>query len=98
MIQLTPPTTDEYAAYYGDYIRRAIQRDDVFAALSAQIEELFTALDPLTDIQERFRPGPEEWSIKEVIGHLNDVERVFSYRLLRISRADPTPLPGFSRF
>ena len=50
MIQLTPPTTDEYAAYYGDYIRRAIQRDDVFAALSAQIEELFTALDPLTDI------------------------------------------------
>lgn len=97
MIQLTPPTTDEYAAYYGDYIRRAIQRDDVFAALSAQIEELFTALDPLTDIQERFRPGPEEWSIKEVIGHLNDVERVFSYRLLRISRADPTPLPGFEQ-
>lgn len=69
----------------------------MFAGLSEQIDELHTALDSLMDKQARFKPGPEEWSIKEVIGHLNDVERVFSYRLLRISRGDAIPLPGFEQ-
>jgi hypothetical protein len=97
MTQLTSPTTDEYAPFYGDYIRRAALREDILKALSDQIEELLTALDPLTDSQARFRPEPTEWSIKEVAGHINDVERVFSYRLLRISRGDSTPLPGFEQ-
>jgi len=91
------PTPEEYAPFYADYIQRASQRDDIAAALSDQIEEILNALDSLTDTQARFKPGPEEWSIKEVIGHLNDVERVFSYRLLRISRGDQTPLPGFEQ-
>jgi hypothetical protein len=93
----TVPTPDEYAPFYADYVERASQREDIQAALSDQIEELLTALDPLTDAQARFKSGPEEWSIKEVVGHLNDVERVFSYRLLRISRGDQTPLPGFEQ-
>jgi hypothetical protein len=91
------PTAHEYAPSYSDYIQRAVQRDDVLGALSSQIDELHAALDALTDRQARYKPGPQEWSIKEVIGHLNDVERVFSYRLLRISRNDPTPLPGFEQ-
>lgn len=95
--QISPPTTDEYAPSYSDYIQRASQRDDVFAALSHQINELHAALDPLTDMQACFKPGSAEWSIKEVMGHINDVERVFSYRLLRISRGDETPLPGFEQ-
>jgi hypothetical protein len=74
-----------------------MQRTDVYAALSEQIAELHAALDPLSDSQACFKPGPGEWSIKEVMGHLNDVERVFAYRLLRISRKDPTPLPGFEQ-
>lgn len=95
--EISPPTTDEYASFYSDYVQRAEQRDDVYAALSRQIDELHTDLDPLTDAQACFKPGPQEWSIKEVTGHLNDVERVFSYRLLRISRNDTTPLPGFEQ-
>ncbi len=103
--QISLPSTDEYASFYEDYIQRASQRADVYEALSSQIDELHTALDPLTDSQACFKPGsfdtaqdrPQEWSIKEVIGHLNDVERVFSYRLLRISRNDATPLPGFEQ-
>jgi hypothetical protein len=91
------PGSDEYAPFYSDYIQRALQRGDVFAGLSEQIDELHTALSSLSDAQARFKPGPEEWSIKEVIGHLNDGERVFSYRLLRISRGDATPLPGFEQ-
>jgi hypothetical protein len=95
--KLSPPASDEYAPFYSDYVQRAAQRDDVYAALSRQIDELHTALDLLTDAQACFKPGPAEWSIKEVIGHINDVERVFSYRLLRISRGDVTPLPGFEQ-
>jgi hypothetical protein len=95
--KITVPTSEEYAPFYSDYIRRASQREDVYAALSTQIEEIRTALDSLTETQACFRPGPEEWSIKQVMGHLNDGERVFSYRLLRISRNDSTPLPGFEQ-
>lgn len=96
-LTITAPAPDEYAPFYADYIQRAAKWDDVYAALSGQIEDLRDALDSLTDTQACFKPGPMEWSIKDVVGHLNDVERVFSYRLLRISRSDPTPLPGFEQ-
>jgi hypothetical protein len=95
--QLSLPATDEYAPFYADYVQRAAQRNDIYAALSLQIDELHAALDSLSESQACFKPGPAEWSIKEVIGHLNDVERVFSYRLLRVSRNDVTPLPGFEQ-
>jgi hypothetical protein len=95
--RISLPTTEEYAPFYAEYVQRAAQQDDLFAALSHQIHELHAALDSLTDPQAHFKPAPQEWSIKEVIGHLNDVERVFSYRLLRISRGDATPLPGFEQ-
>ena len=94
---ILPPAPDEYAPFYADYVQRAAQRKDVYASLEHQIDELHTALDPLSDPQACFKPAPKEWSIKEVMGHLNDVERVFSYRLLRVSRNDATPLPGFEQ-
>ena len=93
---IAPPTTDEYAPFYADYIQRA-QAKDVLPLLPRQIEDIKSALGHLSDKQAHFRFGTQEWSIKEVIGHLNDVERVFSYRLLRISRNDQTPLPGFEQ-
>lgn len=94
---LTSPETEEYAPFYADYVQRAQARGDVLTALSQQIEEIQAALGKLTEEQALFRDAPKEWSIKEVMGHLNDVERVFSYRLLRVSRNDPTPLPGFEQ-
>jgi len=96
-MQLTQPTTEEYAPFYDGYIQRAAARKDVLAALSRQIEEIKSTLGNLTDEQALFRDAPKEWSIKEVMGHINDVERVFSYRLLRVSRNDSTPLPGFEQ-
>ena len=95
--QISLPSTDEYAPIYEDYVQRAQKRDNLYAALSHQIDELRSTLGTLSDTQARFKPGSQEWSIKEVIGHLNDVERVFSYRLLRVSRNDATPLPGFEQ-
>jgi DinB family protein len=97
MNNLTAPTSEEYASYYAGYVQRATDAADVLEALPQQITDLKSTLGQLSDEQARFRPGPKEWSIKEVIGHLNDGERVFSYRLLRISRNDPTPLSGFEQ-
>jgi uncharacterized damage-inducible protein DinB len=96
-IKIYPPAADEYAPFYSDYVQRAARREHLYAALSDQIHELHSALDSLADAQARFKPGSKEWSIKEVIGHINDVERVFAYRLLRISRGDATALPGFEQ-
>jgi len=97
MNNITPPATDEYNEFYEGYIQRASARDNVLTALSQQINEIRSSLGTLTDEQALFRDAPKEWSIKEVMGHLNDVERVFSYRLLRVSRNDATPLPGFEQ-
>ena len=97
MNNLSLPTSDEYAEFYAGYVKRAKARGDVLATLPKQIEEIRALLGNLTDEQALFRDAPKEWSIKEVMGHLNDVERVFSYRLLRISRNDATPLPGFEQ-
>ncbi|MBI3174791.1 MAG: DinB family protein [Chloroflexi bacterium] len=96
-LKLNHPTPEEYASFYADYVQRAIAREDVLAALPKQIDEICSALGHLSDQQALYKFGPAEWSIKEVVGHLNDVERVFSYRLLRIARGDQTPLPGFEQ-
>ena len=95
--KLNHPTPEEYASFYADYVQRAMAREDVLSALPKQIDEVCSALGSLTDSQALYKFGPAEWSIKEVVGHLNDVERVFSYRLLRIARGDQTPLSGFEQ-
>ena len=94
---LTAPTAEEYATFYEGYVQLALARKNVHAALSQQVDELYSAMGALSDEQARYRFGKEEWSIKEMMGHMNDVERVFSYRLLRVSRNDTTPLPGFEQ-
>jgi hypothetical protein len=97
MKTITPPASDEHAPYYAGYVQRAIARDNVLAALPKQIDEIKSALGNLTDKQALFRDAPKEWTIKEVLGHINDTERIFSTRLLRVSRNDQTPLPGFEQ-
>jgi len=97
MKTFTHPSTDEYNEFYDGYVQRAIARQDVLVALPRQIDEIRAVLGSLTDKQALFRDTPKEWSIKEVMGHITDVERVFSSRILRVSRNDPTPLPGFEQ-
>jgi hypothetical protein len=97
MSRIPPPTSEEYAPFYADYVQRAAAKGDVTAALPDQLGELRLSLGPLTDAQARTRISAEDWSIKEVVSHLIDTERIFSYRLLRISRKDKTPLPGFEQ-
>src|SRR5688572_23180789 len=94
-MRISPPQAGEYAPASGRYVARVYEIDDPLRELSAQRMRVLAALSPLTDEQARFRYAPEKWSIKELVGHLCDAERIFAYRLLRIGRGDKTPLPGF---
>ena len=67
MNNLSTPTSEEYATFYAGYIQRATDTKDVLAALPQQIGDLKSAVGNLSDEQARFKPGPKEWSIKEVI-------------------------------
>ncbi|MFN8530300.1 MAG: DinB family protein [Anaerolineae bacterium] len=91
------PQADEYAPYYGNYIRRVPQGADLFALLERQPADLRSLLKNVTDRQAGVRPAPGEWSIKEVIGHMCDAERIFAYRALSISRGDKSAFPGFEQ-
>jgi hypothetical protein len=88
------PNADEFVEYYGRYIAR-VTEDDPLAALESQIEETSRVLGAVPESGAGYRYAPEKWSIREVVGHLIDGERVFAYRALRFARADETPLPGF---
>lgn len=96
-MHLTPPTAEEAAAYFSNYIDLALERGDVLAALPKQIDELKRELAHLSDAQALFKPGPAEWTIKQVLGHIIDTERVFAYRLTCFSRREQNPLPGFDQ-
>ncbi len=91
------PQTDEYSSFFGNYVQRIPENTDILALLSSQPDELRALLKNVSDEQANVRPAPGEWSIKEVIGHINDTERIFAYRAMRIARGDTTPLPGFEQ-
>ena len=88
------PEADEHIEYYGKYIR-LVRGEDAMEAMRSQIGDTVRLLQPLEESRALHRYAPGKWSIKEVVGHLTDGERVFAYRALRFGRADDTPLPGF---
>jgi hypothetical protein len=94
MIAIPRPGADEYFNDYEPYIR-LVPGDDAMAALASHIDRWLPSLRRITDAQALHRYAPGKWSVKEVLGHVCDGERVFSYRALRFARADETPLPGF---
>lgn len=88
------PTPSEYAPFYAGYIA-ALADGDILETLERQTSELRQLAASTPADRETFRYGEGKWSVREVFGHLIDGERVFSYRVLRFSRGDETPLPGF---
>lgn len=88
------PAATEYNPYYERYIA-LVQEGDIIATLEHQANTTATLLGGLTPELAEHRYAPGKWSIKEVVGHLADAERIFAYRMLRFARADATPLPAF---
>jgi hypothetical protein len=88
------PEPTEYAPYYEGYVG-LVPEHDIQAALTAQLDEVLTLLRPVPEAVGNLRHPPYTWSVKEVVGHLTDGERIFGYRALRISRGDTTPLASF---
>lgn len=88
------PKKDEHIDYYSKYIDR-VPDGDIVAKLETQLDETLSFLRSIPESKLDYRYAPGKWSIKEIIGHLGDGERVFQYRAWRFSRADTTPVPGF---
>jgi DinB superfamily len=92
----TRPQATEYLPYYERYIS-LVPDGDVLRTLTEQLDSTLSILRSLPEEKAGFRYAPGKWSIKEVVGHIIDGERIFAYRALRFARNDQTPLPGFEQ-
>lgn len=88
------PDATEYAPFYASYVAR-VPEQDVLAALRSSGRDLAATLSAVPESRGDHRYADGKWSVREVIGHLIDAERIFTYRALRIARGDATPLPSF---
>jgi hypothetical protein len=90
------PASSEYAEFYAKYVA-LVESEDVVADLRSQWAETKPLLDSISSERSLHRYAPGKWSIRELVLHISDAERVFAYRALRFARADQTPLPGFEQ-
>lgn len=91
----TRPEADEFAPYYGRYIER-VRSGDIALTLEDSARETAALLrSEMARARADHRYAEGKWSVKEVVGHVTDAERIFAYRMLRFARADATELPGF---
>ncbi|MFI5458293.1 MAG: DinB family protein, partial [Isosphaerales bacterium] len=88
------PDSIEYAPYYAKYVS-LVPEDDILTAMKSDLSATLSFLRSVPESEACLRHPPYTWSVKEVVGHLTDSERIFGYRALRFARDDSTPLPGF---
>jgi uncharacterized damage-inducible protein DinB len=93
---MSRPDTNEYAPFYAGYVSH-VPEGDILTILEQGAQATTSLLKGLSPSQANFRYAPGKWSVKEVLGHVIDAERIFAYRALRFSRGDQTPVPGFEQ-
>jgi hypothetical protein len=93
---MTRPGRDEYGGYYHVYVGR-VPDGDIVETLAAQLEAFGRLMRGVPEERGGYRYAEGKWSVKEVLGHLVDTERVLGYRALAFARGDETPLPGFDQ-
>jgi hypothetical protein len=91
---LTRPLPGEHAEGLAAYIAK-VPQGDILGLLASQAVEIAALFGGLTEAQGAYRYAPGKWSLKDLLQHLSDGERIFAYRCLRIGRGDTTPLPGW---
>lgn len=92
----TAPDRSEAAEYYFTYIEQ-VPEGDVLRTLEAQLDETIAFMESISDAQSHHRYAPDKWSIREVLAHINDTERVFAFRAFWFARALLLPLPSFDQ-
>ena len=90
------PLKSEFANFFAGYISQ-VEEGDVVDILKKNQQQTKNLLDGITEEKGLYAYAPEKWTIKEVIEHITDTERIFAYRFLRIYRGDATPLPSFEQ-
>ena len=93
---MSRPETNEYPEYYSNYIS-LVPDGDITDLMEKQTEEIDNFFQSIPENKALYRYEPNKWSIKEILGHLTDTERIFGNRALRIARNDTAPLPGFDQ-
>jgi uncharacterized damage-inducible protein DinB len=88
------PDASEHLPYYGKYVDR-VPDGDLLQTMRTQLDETLALVRGLPEERGGHRYAPGKWSIREVLGHVIDAERIFAYRALRIARGDATPLASF---
>ena len=93
-MKIERPAPGEYNPAFERYVSR-VPEDDALPVLARQAAEVRAALAGVAGERAGFRYGPDKWSIREVVGHFTDAERIFGFRALSIARGEKTALPGF---
>ena len=96
MTALIRPAEGEHADYYAKYVA-LVPDGDILSTLQHQLGDTLASLQGVSAERETFRYAEGKWSLREVIGHLIDTERVFAYRALSIARSDGVDLPGMDQ-
>ncbi|MDX6500642.1 MAG: hypothetical protein QOG23_3902 [Blastocatellia bacterium] len=90
------PLESEYAPYYHGYVSQ-VSEDEILPVLRSQLDALDVLLGRVAPEREKHRYAEGKWSIREIVGHLIDGERVFGYRAFAIARGDRNNMPGFDQ-
>lgn len=90
------PDANEYASYYEKYVS-LVPDADVVETLERQLEDTLALLGGVAEESAGHRYEPGKWSIKQLVGHIVDAERIFAYRALAIARGERQPLPGMDQ-
>jgi len=90
----TRPSNEEYFKYFQGYVD-LVPEGDIRQVLEQSLKTTTELFGSFSEDQGNYRYAPDKWSLKEVLGHVTDNERIMSYRALRIARGDRTPLAGY---
>lgn len=90
------PAKSEYAHFYSDYVNH-VPKENIIETLNGQMHEFYTLLNSIPGEVAFSAYEPGKWTLKQVVGHIIETERVFSYRALAFSRRDPNPLPSMEQ-